>query len=182
MPRHNFFAALSLVAVIFFTSYSAQAQSPTYNTAEFVHDASALSAFEIASAKEALKRYEGQNVSIKQNIQVKHFANRMIKDHTAIASRLDAALAASNIGLTAEHVVDGDGQKKMDVLSSISKAEAFDEQYANMQKHVHEKLVTIYRNYAATGEDAALRAYAAEVLPTLEEHINHVRSDLKPTV
>lgn len=182
MPRHNFFAALGLVAAIFFTSYGAQAQDTTYNTAEFVHDASALSAFEIASGKEALKRYEGQNVSIKQNIEVKHFANKMIKDHTAIAARLDAALATSNVGLTAEHMVDGAGQKQMDVLTSISKAEAFDEQYANIQKHVHEKLVTIYRNYAATGEDAALRAYAAEVLPTLEDHLKHVHSDLKPTV
>lgn len=182
MPRHVFFAALSLVAVIFFTGASAQAQGSVYNTAEFVHDASALSAFEIAAAKEALTRYEGQNVSIKQNIQVKHFADRMIKDHAAIAAKLDNALAASTIGLTAEHVIDGDGQKKMDVLKSISQAEVFDEQYANIQKHVHEKLVTIYRNYAATGDDAVLRAYAAEVLPMLEAHLNHVHSDLRPTV
>lgn len=181
MQRNSFLVAASLVAVIFLTGFTAQAQTRIYDTAEFVHDASALSAFEIASAKEALKRYEGQNVSIKQNIEVKHFAKRMIDDHTAIAAKLDTALATSAIGLTAEHVIDGQGQKQMDVLTSISKAEAFDEQYANIQKHVHEKLVTIYRNYAATGEDEVLRAYAAEVLPTLEDHLKHVRSDLKPT-
>lgn len=179
MQRSTFMFAAAMVAAIFFSSAAARAQ--TVSTAVFVHNASVMSAFEIAAAKEALKRYEGGNVSIKQNIEVKHFAERMMNDHTAIAQKLDGALTASTIGLTAEHIVDSRHQPKLDVLKSISKRTAFDEQYANIMKEEHEKDVQMFREYAQYGDDEQLKAFATEVLPVLEDHLKHVRDDLKPT-
>lgn len=178
MQRSRFYLALALVAAAFLTGNTAQAQP--VSTASFVHYASVGSAFETTAAKIALTHYDG-NTLIRQNVAVKLFAKQMLVDHAQIAAQLDGALARSTIGLTADHMLRGKARQNIAVLQAIHDHEAFDEQYANIEKQTHQEAIALYRDYAMYGDDPELRAFAAATLPMLEGHLETINSDLYPT-
>ena len=50
----------------------------------------------------------------------------------------------------------------------------FDKAYIEAQYKAHVETADLFKAYAQGGEDTRMRAFAAELLPTLQAHLDHV--------
>lgn len=139
---------------------AATAGVPT--TAAFVATAPAANAFEIASSRLALEK--------SQNPAVRAFAEKMITDHTKIGEAFVAAFGKAGTGLTPPDGLGPELGAIMDKLQSESGA-AFDASYITAQTQGHQAAVGLFAGYAKGGDNAVLKAFAAETLPTIEMHL-----------
>jgi putative membrane protein len=69
--------------------------------------------------------------------------------------------------------LDAKHQKIEDKLNSAS-PENFDKDYIKAQSKAHVQAIALFKNYADMGENAALRTFAQQTLPTLEKHKSEV--------
>ena len=60
-------------------------------------------------------------------------------------------------------------QGQLEQLQSVE-GEAFDRAYLTAQVAAHDEAVALFDVFSTQGQDSALRAFAAETLPTLQEH------------
>lgn len=128
---------------------------------EFVPAAVSSNGFEIESSRLALENAQGE--------AVRSFAQQMIDDHTAATQQLLAAaeqegLAQPELRLTPRH---------SQLLAQLQQAQdaEFDELYTTLQVQAHQEAVTLHSNYAEAGEEGAVRSFATETLPVLEQHL-----------
>ncbi|KQT76958.1 DUF4142 domain-containing protein [Methylobacterium sp. Leaf466] len=61
-------------------------------------------------------------------------------------------------------------QQMLAELAAAPSGQRFDRLYGSMQVQSHEMTIGMYRSYAATGTNPALRAHAEQALPVLEGH------------
>ncbi|MCO6414913.1 DUF4142 domain-containing protein [Siccirubricoccus sp. KC 17139] len=164
---------------------------------EFVRLASMSDRFEIASSRLAIERT--------QTPRVREFAQHMIRDHektTAELQRLRPEVAAAtaaprgaspgpgaagssaagtSTGMAPAQGGGGRGsgldQQHLALLQQLDGAPAaqFEQVYIRQQLQAHQQAVDLFRNYAASGEDAKLREWASATLPSLEEHLRLAR-------
>lgn len=134
----------------------------------------AAGAFVTAAAQANMIELETSKLALAQtrSEDVKQFAQQIIADHTAAAAKLKDAAAQAKLPLPT-----GFGPTDEDKLKELkaAKPDAFDSAYLRMQVGVHERAVTLFRNYASNGTDATLRAFAADSLPVLEAHLRHAK-------
>lgn len=171
VPFRSVFAAF-LIALLPALSTGATAAGPTPaeiaaaasvpTTAAFVATAPAANAFEIASSKLALEK--------SQNPAVRAFAEKMITDHTMIGEHFVAAFGQANTGLTPPDGLGPDLDAVMARLQSESGA-AFDTAYVAAQTQGHQAAVGLFAGYAKGGDNAVLKAFAADTLPMIEMHL-----------
>jgi putative membrane protein len=141
-------------------------QQATAMTAEqFVAAAVPSNLFEIRSSELALQHAT--------TAPVQQFAQQMIADHTAAGERLQAVLAQSGSTAAPPMSLDPPHQAMMTQLENAS-AETFDTTYVNLQLQAHEQAVLLFSSYASSGDDPALRAFAAETLPVLQHHLSEI--------
>jgi putative membrane protein len=57
----------------------------------------------------------------------------------------------------------------IDALNS-AKPEDFDKTYAKQQVKGHKKAIELFDEYAEEGDNAALKQFAANTLPTIKQH------------
>lgn len=107
-----------------------------------------------------------------QNPEIKSFAELMIADHTAAAKKLEAV--ATEAGVTADKTKTSPHTADMKDLEEAT-PEDFDAEYIEKQTEAHEDAVSLFKGYAEKGDDAKLKQFAAEMLPTLEKHLEHVK-------
>lgn len=136
------------------------------SAANFVETAATSNMFEVESSKVALERSRNQ--------AIRDFAQMMINDHSQAQSALKGAVKTAKVdpslmpsGLDAPH------RMKLDTLSSASD-EDFDEMYVSTMQQGHRDAVNLFSDYAKNGENAQLKDFAANTLPTLEMHKEHV--------
>lgn len=134
---------------------------------EFVQKASVSNLFEIESSKLALTR--------STNADVKAFAQKIIDDHTAAGAKLKTIADANGLSASVATTLDKKHQKELDELKAED-ANDFDEEYADEQQDAHRKAVKLFDKYAKDGDHAALKAFAAETLPTLQAHKDHANT------
>ena len=107
--------------------------------------------------------------------EVKQFAERMVRDHTAVNEKLKA--------IAAKHKIEADGTygtqpmrpeetaaAEMKRMAAMSGAQ-FDQAFVGHMVKDHEKDVALFRAQAKDGKDQELKDLAAATLPTLEEHL-----------
>jgi putative membrane protein len=128
----------------------------------FVQKAAEGGAAEVAIAKLAQQKAE--------NAEVKAFAERLEKDHTAANGELKALAANRNITLPAEK--KGPVYFKLEKLSGA----AFDRAFVSAMVTDHQKDVKAFEKEAASGADPDVKAFAAKTLPTLKEHLQQVQT------
>ncbi|HKS08726.1 MAG TPA: DUF4142 domain-containing protein [Pyrinomonadaceae bacterium] len=104
---------------------------------------------------------------------VKQFGQRMVDDHSKANEELMSL--ASSKGMTLPTALDEKDQKDVAKLSAMSGAE-FDRAYSKMMLKDHEKDVKEFERQSTKAGDADLRAFAAKTLPTLQEHLQMVRT------
>jgi predicted outer membrane protein len=152
------------------TAPTAQTPRPSPAAAEFVMNAAMTDMLEIQSSQLANTK--------SQNAQVKQFAQRMIQDHTASSDKLKAAAQGITIpaGLDAEHA------RMLQQLQSAP-ASDFDRTYADLQVTGHQGAVTLFDQYAQNGDNAQLKQFAQQTLPTIRDHLQmatQLRAALNP--
>jgi putative membrane protein len=105
------------------------------------------------------------------NSKVRDFAERLEKDHTQADLELLKILDAPSISISREM---GPYQTAAAELTKLRGAE-FDRAYLRHMVKEHEEAVAQFAAEAKEGRHPELKAYAAKVLPTLQEHLQVAR-------
>jgi putative membrane protein len=134
---------------------------------DFVAKAEEAGEFEIGSSR--LAKSKSQNEGVRQ------FADQMISDHTAAAEKLRAVAQLQGIRGDKVDALSSAHQADMERLEKASVSE-FDAIYLDVQTKAHEDAVALFKSYAEDGDDAQLKQFAAQTLPKLEQHLEHVRA------
>lgn len=132
---------------------------------KFIMDAAMGGMMEVELGRVAAQR--GTSDAIKQ------FGQRMVDDHSKANEEL-MSLAASK-GMTLPTALDDKQQKDVAKLSAMSGAE-FDRAYAKMMLKDHEKDVKEFERQNTKSGDPELRAFVTKTLPTLQEHLQMVKT------
>jgi putative membrane protein len=160
-------SALPLAPVVAADPPAKTAAAPamtTPSTATFLTNTAVANLFEIESSKAALAK--------SKNDKVKAFANQMVTDHSAAGTKFKQAVADAKLTLPAEkldakHQALLDGLKKQD-------GGAFDTAYIKAQYDGHVETVGMFEAYAKGGDNARMKQFANDMLPTLKMHLDHV--------
>jgi putative membrane protein len=102
------------------------------------------------------------------NPDVKAFAQRMVDDHTKAGDQLKSIVGQANIQLPTD--VNAKDKAEKGRLSKLSGA-AFDRAYINHMVIDHKKDVADFQKEAKTGQDDAIKNFAQQTLPTLQDHL-----------
>jgi putative membrane protein len=108
---------------------------------------------------------------------VKEFAAMMVKDHSAANDKLKKLADSKSVKLPEGPSVTQQAKKKMLEMKSGS---SFDKDYIEGQVKAHEETVELLKKEISSGKDADAKAFASEVLPTVEAHltkINQIAAD-----
>jgi putative membrane protein len=139
---------------------SALGISPT--TQDFVKEAANSDMLEIASAKVAQE---------KGNAEEKKFAEQMINDHTKTTADMKGIVSSGDVKADLPTSLDDSSQKKLDKLRD-TKASAFSSEYDPMQVSAHKDAVSLFERYSKSGDNAKLKDWAGQTLPTLRHHLD----------
>jgi putative membrane protein len=134
----------------------------TAETREYVQKAAMGDLYEIEASKVALARTKSDDV--------KKFAQEMVDAHTGSSDELKARLARAGQIVELPTMLDAEHQKRLDDLKAAS-AQTFDARYAAGQKEAHEQALMLHRDYAMRGSVADLKAFAADIVPKIEMHV-----------
>jgi putative membrane protein len=96
----------------------------------------------------------------------------MVADHTLAAAKMKAALTEAGISPPPEKLSAKDAK----VYDNLKAAQgvAFDKAYIEAQYSAHVEAVIQFGAYAKNGDNPRLKALAAELLPTLQGHLDHI--------
>jgi putative membrane protein len=160
MMLRTFFAICAVVGLV----TTAQAQSAAVSGKDFAAAVASSDKFEVKSSKMALK--------ISSNKDIKSFAQQMIDDHKKSTIALRSAAKEAKIELP-----KGLNDKHKALVTSLQgkKGVEFDRAYIEEQTKAHEEAVAMFSTYAQSGDQPKLKAFAAEMLPTLKLHQEHVK-------
>ena len=125
---------------------------------EFVKDAGMGGMAEVELSKMAEKS---------ANPEVKQFAERMVKDHTAANTEL--MTLATGLGIEVPKALDTEHERIRERLRRAH-GDAFDRQYMHVMVEDHNKAVKLFHQEASSGRNPELRQFAQKTLPTIEEH------------
>jgi len=139
----------------------------TTTTEGFVQAAAMSDMYEIEAGKIAASRAT--------SAEIKAFANDMVATHTKTSATLKAKLAEGNVSVALPTELDARHKGMIDNLTGAT-AEDFDQRYTNQQVNAHEEAVILFRGYSENGENAVLKASAAETLPVIQQHLDHIKS------
>jgi len=56
-----------------------------------------------------------------------------------------------------------------------AKPDEFDKTYAEQQVRAHKKAVELFDDYGEAGDNAALKQFAANMLPTIKQHLDEAK-------
>jgi putative membrane protein len=105
--------------------------------------------------------------------QVKEFAQRMVNDHTKANDQLKQVANEENVTIPTK--LDAKDEATKDRLEKLSGAQ-FDRAYMADMVRDHTKDVTEFRTEAKTAKDPAVKNFASQTLPTLEDHLKEARN------
>jgi putative membrane protein len=135
------------------------------STDAFVKDAAISGLYEIEAGKLALKR--------SMNAEVKSAAQMIIDDHTAADAKLKTLVSAGKAPGPLPTALDERRKGMLDNLQGAS-AKDFDDRYLDQQTMAHHEALLAFNGYAKAGDNADLKAFAAETAPKLEHHAEMV--------
>ena len=148
---------------------SSTAAVPTGGQA-FANTAAASDAFEIATSQLAQEKA--------QSAAVKKFAGQMITAHTESTAKLKSVASGLATPITPDPTLTAQQQSVLDDLRTKSGA-AFDQAYVAGQQAGHQQTLDALNTYAANGDVAELKSFAAGLSPTVAAHLNMAKG-LKP--
>jgi putative membrane protein len=130
--------------------------------ATFVKNAAISDMYEIEASKLAQSKATSGDA--------KTFAGRMIADHTKTTAQLKSLLS-SKPGMKPPAAMDAKHKALISKLKAASGAD-FDNLYAAQQVNAHQTAVMLFTSESQNGKDADLKKFAADTLPTLQQHLS----------
>lgn len=155
----SIFAALSICALCC-ASAPAQPSSSAMSDQQFV---------DFAAQTDMTEAHLGQlaaDQAAKQ--EVKDFAQTLVTDHTSDYKQL--GMIAGKANLTVPKGLDAAHDKMIAPFEKL-KGAAFDARFSHEMVSGHQKAIAQYKKEAEGGQNADLKAYANQALPTLEKHL-----------
>lgn len=131
---------------------------------QFLTQAAQTSMAEVELSQLALNRASGD--------EVKRFAQRMVDDHTRASTRLSQL--ASSKGVSLPTGLDSKHRSLRQKLEQQSE-QAFDHQYLRAMEQDHVKAVELFQRASQKAGDPEIKAFASELLPSLQAHLQEVR-------
>jgi putative membrane protein len=98
---------------------------------------------------------------------VKAFASQMVADHRQIQAQLMQLIRSSASQLPHEAT----DTPVEDLMLKNAAAKDFDKLYVHMMVPDHGQTIQLYEKYALTGKDPSVKAFAAQTLPLLKNHL-----------
>jgi putative membrane protein len=145
---------------------SAEPVSVSDATKMFVISAAMTDLFEIAAGHLALKNADGPAYL--------DCAQLIIADHTNTSEALKK-IVANLRGVQLPLTLDSAHRAKLDQLGSLSGA-AFEREFKTEQVAGHRQAVAMFENFANSSDNAELKSWAAQTLPTLRMHLQHAEA------
>ncbi len=109
-----------------------------------------------------------------QSDQVKQFADRMVTDHGKANDQLKTLAQNKNITLPSD--LSAKDKALRDRLSKLS-GDRFDKAYMQAMVKDHTTDVNEFRHESKSAKDPDVKAFAAQTLPTLEDHLKLAKQD-----
>ena len=100
--------------------------------------------------------------------QVKQFAQRMVADHSQANDKLMQIAQQQNLDLPTQPA--SKDTTKLQKLRGLN-GSAFDQAYAQEQVPDHQSDIALFRKEAQSGQDPALKSFAQQTLPILQQHL-----------
>jgi putative membrane protein len=149
---------------------SAQSTKVSAATRQFVQKAAITDMFEIQTGQLAQQKADGADY--------KEFGQMIVNDHQQSSGQLKSI--AQNIqGVELPTALDGPHMQKLTKLQSLS-GNGFETQFKSDQVAGHQQAVKLYQDYSRSGDNAELKQFAQQILPKLQEHLQHARALPKP--
>lgn len=128
-------------------------------------DAFAQAAAEGISFQAQAARLAG---SVSTNTEVKAFAVTMLADYSAAVTKFKQAAADTAVKEAPEDLTG----KLKDMIDKLKMAPtaSFDSLLVDMQVAIHRDLLVLFSDYAGSGENPALKKFAADFLIVLQDH------------
>lgn len=99
-----------------------------------------------------------------QSAAVKEIGRRLVQDHSNANQRLMALASSKGVKVPKEKMEHKMGSQN------------FDKEYLTMMVSDHEKDIAAFETEAKSGDDADLKGFARQTLPTLKEHLKLVKA------
>lgn len=147
-------------------------------TAGVVHNAEAAESADQKFAQKAavdnMAEVQIADVARKQASQdsVRQYAERLHADHEQANEKLKAIAQQKNINLPTD--IDAKHKRERDKLAKKQGAD-FDKDYLDAMIAEHKKDIKEFEKEAKNGKDPDLKAFAAQTLPTLREHLKQAQ-------
>jgi putative membrane protein len=150
-----------------FGSFAAKAQIPQPDP-----DTTARHFLIVASIKNLQEVSSGQLAAQKaMRPEVKSFGQMMVKDHGEAEQKLLQLVKSKGIALPP--AAAGGIQADLALKNAGSN---FDKLYVHGMVSGHQNTVEVFENYATTGKDPAVRAFAQQMLPALKHHLEEIKA------
>jgi putative membrane protein len=112
--------------------------------------------------------------SVASSQQVKDYGQMLVNDHTADFNELYKLAQQTN--LTRPDAIGTEQNKAMIDPFQKLKGEAFDKRYIHEMIAGHTKAIAVYKKEAADAQNAAVKSYAEQTLPTLQKHLDNAKA------
>jgi putative membrane protein len=107
---------------------------------------------------------------------VKDFGQTLVKDHTNAYQEL--AVLDSKLGQPIPKGINVRRHKVIEQLAHVN-GKKFDGSFLRDEVQDHERAIAAFKREALRGQDQDVKAYAKQVLPTMEEHLREAEKLLK---
>ncbi|MGD0212037.1 MAG: DUF4142 domain-containing protein [Terriglobales bacterium] len=104
---------------------------------------------------------------------VKKFGQRMVDDHSKANDKLKELASGKGINLPSSPNAKQEATK--DRLSKLS-GDEFDKAYMRDMLQDHKQDVAAFRMESKTGRDADVKSFAAQTLPTIQDHLKEAQN------
>ena len=164
-PAKAFFTRPTMLSMVIAgcLTYSAMAFGASSLSAPdlaFVQKVSQGGMFEVVASQVAVQKAQAQDV--------KDQANTEVHDHLLVGQKLRSIASANGVDLPPQ--LNADFQKRVDRLKGLS-GKAFDDAYLEEMVKIHALDGAAFDEESKTGQNADLKAFAAETVRIVERHI-----------
>jgi putative membrane protein len=128
----------------------------------FLAQAASGDQFEIQSSQAAQQ--------LSTNAAVRNFAAMMVADHTRLSHAMAAAAQSARLAPPAPAMLPPQ-QAMWDQLRACGSGANCDLAYRQQQIQAHQNALTLFQNYATSGDVPAIRTAAAQAIPTIQSHL-----------
>src|SRR6202000_3240276 len=101
----------------------------------------------------------------------RRFSVHMVQDHERIAKQLERIVRTNHVDAQVPKQLDDVHRKMLQQLRGES-GQNFEKDYDQMQQQGHQQAVSLFEAYAQNGDNPALKRWAGQTLPKLQNHLS----------